>query len=203
MSEPWDFFYALYLDVDRPHAPLLAGKASSPLQEGITWVQSDNFPLRLYFRKRAAIASTSVSVSVPESLSITLGGRAINNGVITGPLLIIQQTWTEGADGGDAYYEATLNLHTSELDALMDAASGAVTLQVDVEVGNRLTFVVPVRIIPEAYKGEADPAPTLNPLAPKVINGNLAVYNADTDTWVSLQLVGPNNQPLWTEIPNA
>lgn len=192
MIATWTFQYPLYLDVARPDAPLLNGLSSSPLQQAITWVQSDAFPLRLHFRKRGAIQSASIPVKLDEALSITLGGRRRLNGQISGPLLVVSTSWTPGESETDAWYDTSLNLHTAELDALVESVNGPVTLQIDIEVGERLTFVVPVTIIPEAYKGEADPPPTLG-------GPGYALRSASIDWQVAEWLDVPIPDPMLVE----
>lgn len=185
MIETWDFFYPLYLDVARPDAPLLNGISSSPLQQSVTWVQSDSFPLRIHFRRRGAIQAPSVPVALPEELSLVLGGRRRNNSQIVGDPLVFSDTFTPTATETDAWYETTLNLHTAELDALIASVNGPVTLQIDIEVGTRLTYVIPVTILPEAYRGEGDPAPTLGSAHPdRMFDGVLHVWLADQEVYI-------------------
>ncbi|MDA3872505.1 MAG: hypothetical protein PF795_00900 [Kiritimatiellae bacterium] len=156
----WDYFYALYLDIEAPTRPLLSGLSSSPRQGTLNWVQSDSFPLRVYFRRRSAAVQTDSSGAVlADGLGLALGAREKSGNSIVGDPLFDAFEWTlVDEEGEEPYYETDLDLKTPPMaDAIGDPAE-ALTVQVDIEVGTRLTFIIPVTILPEAYKENDEPS---------------------------------------------
>jgi len=191
----WNTYYAIYLDVDNPTTPLLDGTASAPRSQALRWVQADEFPLRIYFRRRAQIQTPSSSQQLPAGRALVLGGRQTVGNSVTGDLLIFADNFTEHQDGNEWYYETDLTLDTTELRDLFEADSKAITLQVDLELqdaGKPLTFVIPVTIIPQAYAGEGSPTPALGSVnVSRIIDGVLHLYNAEADRYYPLICTGP------------
>jgi hypothetical protein len=202
MAETFELHEAIYLDAFRPSQPLLSGTSSTPVTAPLTWVQDDDFELRVYFRKRGSLQTTSSSLQLAAGLSMVLGAKLKVGSQIQGPLLVFQDTWTKVTDGDEVYYKASINLDTIEMDAATGSdPSAPVTVQVDIELGNRKTYKFDVTIVPQAYGGEGAPTPALGSVnPPRVINGVLQLYNADTDTWVALTVTGDHNQITRTEV---
>ena len=163
---PWDRTVSLYIDIDSygsGRQPMLDTLTSALLQDTPTWIQSDKFTLRLYFRRRAStVGAASTSVQLSSGSQIVLAAKKQQALGLT-TLLFNAMDFTETLDGSDYYYSAEVDLHTTELAAALGSDS-AITAVVDVEVENsdntlRQTFQFSVLVKHQAYSGEADPTP--------------------------------------------
>ncbi len=198
--------YKLYIDVAQAGGPncLLNGTAGAPRTQDVQWMESDAFALRLYFRELNGLAATT-SVALGTGDEIILAAKATP---ASATLLFSALTWTKVTSGSETYYEALLDLDTTELNAAVTTSN--LTVVVDVQVQNsdnsrRLTFRFSAVITPQVYGGESDPTPATptypSPSAIMVKNpsggsyrfkdGNLQFYNQTTTKWHTFFPYGP------------
>lgn len=198
--------FDLYIDTAAAGGPnpLLQATNGSPLTIPVSWVQADCFTLRLHFRSLNGFGVTTTAVALAAGDEIVLAAKAA---VADSTLLFNAMGFTEVTGGGDTYYQATLDLNTTELDTALTGST--LTALVDVEVQNadntaRLTFRFSVTIVAQAYDDEADPTPgTPTYPAPSAVmvknpsggsyryhEGNFQIYNATTTKWYTLFVTG-------------
>jgi hypothetical protein len=166
---PFTRYFEIFLDTKKGSAaPLLSAKNSLSQADKPTWVERDNFTLRVWFMDRGAgdlDPLTSLELAGGDQLIIV--GRPAND--LGGALLFSSTSFTLVEDGDDSWYECALDL---AIDPLLDAvaATGTGQLQVtcqiqDQNAGNtgRYSFQFPVLILASGITGtegiadDADP----------------------------------------------
>jgi hypothetical protein len=161
----WNRIACFYIDVDAfGSAPLLAGKNSSLLNVTPVFIQSDKFPLQLYFRKRSATTG-GASAAVEQDPTDNIIFACKETSELTGTTLLFSAVgFVKVGTGDDVCYQATLNLHTPELIAAMSSVSAPLPVTIDIEVQNsdnteRTTFQFTALVKKQAYAGESNPVP--------------------------------------------
>lgn len=129
----WERIVAIYLDVDAQgegSSPLLDGKSS---QRGAApvFVQGDEIPLQIWFRRKASVGEDSESVDLPENFTIVVAAKPTDD--LTGELLFYADVFVEADVDGETVYSGAVDLNTAEIEtALGDLAS--IPILVDVEI---------------------------------------------------------------------
>jgi hypothetical protein len=180
---------ALYIDTARPggQACLLDGLSGSLRSAPLTLMQGDRFPIRVYLRAVTnGIAALSTAVAPAEGNTAVLAAKATPAGAVVFGAALAPVT----PETGDAYYEATLDLATTELATALGAAP-VLMVYADLEIqgpGNltRLSYRLQFRVAAQIYDTELTP-PTPAATA-GVFAGVLKAKSADTDLWHALVL---------------
>lgn len=198
-----------YLDVTKTGGanPLLDGTSSSPLSGTQELMQGDRLPVRLWFRRPAGQGALSTGESLEAGFTIRLAGK---EDVDDTSLLFLSTAFTEGTEGSDKYYEAELNLATTEIaDALEE--KDELTALVDIEVRNagntsRATFRLEVLVNQQVYTGEESEPTPATPIYPapedlmlaepeggswRVKDGNFQLWNPTTEKYHTFFPTGP------------
>lgn len=162
----------LYLNLDANAGnPLVSGLSNKEVRATPQFIQGDTALVRIWPR-----AETGNATAPLETYRLATGTNPVLAGksaaaLSAATLLFSALTWaehnTEEDDSGDWYYEAELNLNTTELDAAITALSGTATslaVKCDIELQNadntqRLTFQFDGSVLRQVYDGEADPTP--------------------------------------------
>ena len=165
----WNRIACLYIDADALGTPpLLDGKTSSPLTQAPIFIQSDKFPLQLYFRKKSANTG-GVSAAVEQDPTDNIIFAAKETSKINGSAVLFSAVgFVKMGTDDDICYQATLNLHTPELIAAMADYAAPLPITVDIEVQNadnseRSTFQFTTTVKKQVYAGESTPSPAAPP----------------------------------------
>jgi len=156
---------SLYVDVEKPGgAPcLLDEKNSSPLDETLYLMQGDKFGLRVYFRQRGSVGSSSTAVDLPADFSLAIAAKETGDLPTAVTVLFSATAFSAVGADDDRYYSATLDLNTSEIATALGSDED-IAIKVDLEVRNvgnteRTTYRFAATLLMEAYSNEADPTP--------------------------------------------
>jgi len=167
----WNRIACFYIDVDAGGSPpLLDGKNSSPLTITPIFIQSDKFPLQLYFRERSATTG-GASAAVEQDPTDNIVFACKKTSELTGSTLLFSATgFVKVGTGDDICYQAMLDLYTLELIAAMTTYTQPLAVKVDIEIQNadnseRTTFQFDAQIKKHVYAGESNPLPAA-PLYP-------------------------------------
>lgn len=166
----WTKHLKLYVDVDAIGTnPLLNGDGSTPLALTPAFVQSDCVPLRLYFRTKAdSPLNPSTSVTLPGGAAIVVAGKQPTE-LDEATELFQVSGFTQVDEDGETYYQATLDLNTSEIDDVFENTTlTSVPIRVDIEVQNgdnseRFTFQFDATLKQQVYDNDYTITPTPNP----------------------------------------
>lgn len=162
----------LYLNLDANAGnPLVSGLSNKEVRATPQFIQGDTALVRIWPRTETGSATSPLETArLATGTNPVLAGKS-SAALSAATLLFSALTWTEyntlAEDAGDWYYEAELNLNTTELDAAITALSGTATslaVKCDIELQNadntqRLTFQFDGSVLRQVYDGEADPTP--------------------------------------------
>jgi hypothetical protein len=167
----WNRTADFYVDVDAGgNPPLLDGKTSTKLNLAPCFIQADKFPLRLFFRKKAATTG-GASAAVQHDPSDNIVFACKKTADLTGTVLLFSVTgFTLEGEEDDICYQAVLDLDTPAMRTAMASQTTPLAVRIDIEVQNadnteRATFQFDATIRKQVYNGEAVPSPSA-PLYP-------------------------------------
>lgn len=208
---PFARTFDLFIDVAKTGGKpcLLIRKSGATDPETPSLMQGDVLTLRLFFREvLSGEFADSTATTIATGDVITLAAK---KDVDQTDLLFSASSFTAGTDTTyGAYYAATLDLTTAELEAALDAAEDTLTVPVDIEVQNaantrRSTFRFTVDVVQQVYAGETDPAPAEPSYpAPAAImlknptganyrvsaGGNFQLWNPTQSKWHTIWITG-------------
>ncbi len=203
----------LYLDINSPGANsnLLNGTSNVLVSNRPNWVSGDKFYLRLWFRTKGTLGGTSTSYTLQAGSALVAAGKS---DLTATDVLFSATGFVEQTSGTEVYYEAILDLNTTQLATALTSV-GSVSVYLDVEVQNsdnsrRLTWRNTITVTKQAYSGTEvatdgnPPYPSAASLAlntpagglQKCISGVWHIKNVTTGLWHPYWLEG--NQPQLT-----
>jgi hypothetical protein len=152
----------LYLDLAKSGGPnpLLTGLAAArTLSAAPSFVHGDALTLRLHLcNKGTALNSDATPVPLLEGETLILAAK--NPADLHGASLFSATEWTPGPDdsGDPEYYEASLNLNTTQLNTFFTSRTTPLRTLCDIEIqnadnSNRLTWQFTITIQPQRYTG--------------------------------------------------
>jgi hypothetical protein len=180
----------LYLNLDAQAGnPLVTSLLNIQSRATPQFVQGDTATLRIWPATETGNATSPLLTSqLVAGTNIAFAGKS-SSALSALTLLFSALSWTahntEIDNSGNWYYEAELNLNTSELDTAITALSGTATglaVKCDIELQNadnsqRLTYQFDATVLRQVYDGEASPTPG-TPTYP--LPGTLAIKGTST-----------------------
>ena len=144
----------LSLDLDADGPPLVRVTSTTAVPAAMPrLMQGDCRTLRLYFGGRTPSTNAWTPYALTTGDTITLAAKKADG---TGDVLFSADTFAKGGSDEVPYYAATLDLHTTNLDAAMTGRELAVRIDIEIQTATgavRATLQLDAVVSAEVYDG--------------------------------------------------